>query len=83
MQLAAGDSHTLLLTSQQRLLVCGNNSCGQLGLGYAGNNQPGFVSHPLFEKQTLPVEPPLFDLPPMEDEAQEEQTEESSNCYLC
>ena len=36
-QLVAGDYYTLALTSAGRLWSCGNNSCGQLGLGDTTN----------------------------------------------
>lgn len=40
--LVGGEFHVLLLTSQNRLLVCGNNDKGELGLGH-NNNSSIFV----------------------------------------
>ena len=36
--IAAGGSHTLLLTSEGQVWACGNNTYGQLGLGFVSNS---------------------------------------------
>lgn len=43
--LAAGSCHVLLLTNQNRILVCGDNSYGQLGVGH--NYSMTFMECPL------------------------------------
>lgn len=42
-RMAAVNNHSLLLTNQNRLLACGSNKRGQLGLGHV-NNQDTFVA---------------------------------------
>ncbi len=55
-QIAAGDAHTVFLTSKNRVLVSGNNESGQLGLGHT-NSQNLFteliLSDVLDEKEKI------------------------------